>query len=180
MSKLNHKPPNGKRPDNRWSGNENLKPGMMANYVRHAMRNWDVEPVDASDINAVRQRIVDYFAACVEDDCKPSVAGVANALGLEYDSLVNWRIGRRRTPEHQRVALTVTNIMREIHETMMQEGTINPIIGIFLSKVHFGYVEKQEITVTARPDPLGEGTPPELLQEKYAESVEVDYTVRGE
>lgn len=181
MSKLQPgKARTGGRPNDRWDGNSKLRPGDHARYIRHAMRNFEIEPIDLGNINAVRERLLWYFDNCARDDVKPSVAGICNALCISHSTFGRWIHGERRTEEHQNLMQNVVDVMREIHETMMQEGTINPIIGIFLSKVHFGYVEKQEVTVIPGPDPLGERVPAELLRDKYAESVEIDYTVRPE
>lgn len=35
-------------------------------------------------------------------------------------------------------------------ETYMIEGKMNPIVGIFLGKNHFGYTDKKELTVEPR------------------------------
>ena len=168
------------RPDMKWDGNENIKPGDRARYLQHALRNWDLERVNLGDINAVRERVRWYFDNCIADDVKPSVAGLCNALKISQHTFVQWLNGDYRGVAHQEMAQNVIDIMREIHETMMQEGTINPVVGIFLSKVHFGYIEKQELTVTPGPDLLGERVPLAQLRDKYAESVEVDYKVREE
>lgn len=180
MGRQAKKPRPGKRPDSRWDGNDKLKPGDHARYVSHAMRNFDVKPVNTGNVDEVRERIMWYFNNCATDDVKPSVSGVCNALGISSRTFAYWADGGRRGKEHQQLAQQVWRVMEEIHETMMQEGTLNPIVGIFLSKVHFGYVEKQEIAVTTAPDPLGEPIPAELLRDKYAESVQIDYQVRPE
>ena len=49
--------------------------------------------------------------------------------------------------------------------------------GIFLGKNHFGYTDKQEVTLTPGK-PLGEDVTPEQLEEKYADVI-VDEVVEG-
>ena len=61
-------------------------------------------------------------------------------------------------------------MLEEIWEMEMVEGKINPIVGIFLGKNHFGYADKQEFELSPK-DPLGDRTDTKALEERYIESV---------
>ena len=58
-------------------------------------------------------------------------------------------------------------------EDYMQNGKINPVAGIFLSKNAFGYVDKQEIEVAAKQDAESS---PEELDMKYRDAIPATYT----
>lgn len=54
----------------------------------------------------------------------------------------------------------------------MQNGKINPVAGIFLMKNNFEYEDRQQITM-APVNPLGAETPPEELQQKYIDVIDI-------
>ena len=64
-------------------------------------------------------------------------------------------------------------ILEEMWEDWMVDGKINPVVGIFLGKNHFGYADKQDIIVTPN-NPLGEARDPEEVRQRYLDSVVVD------
>lgn len=59
-------------------------------------------------------------------------------------------------------------------EDYMQNGKVNPVTGIFLSKNHFGYQDKQEITVSANQD---QAESPEQIEQKIRDAIPADFAV---
>ena len=76
-----------KRSDLENFGEERVKPGDNARFLRNALVGYSLPPIDISDPTQVEQRIEDYFLHCVEKDRKPSVVGMANWLGIDRTTL---------------------------------------------------------------------------------------------
>ena len=146
-------------------------PGDNTKYINHSLRLAELPKVSMAVTEQVRDRIMEYFRICAEDDMKPSVAGLA--LALDIDRRYLWEIRtehKGKNPEVADLLKKAVNILDLQMVDYMQNGKINPISGIFLMKNSFGYVDKQEVTVTAQ-SPLGEPTDTKALEEKYGESV---------
>lgn len=153
--------PRKKRTDMSWDGNNKLKPGDRGSFVKHALASWDLPKIDTSDPVQVEERIHWYFQHCVDDDLKPTVMGMCNALGISRDLFYHWGIGENRRETHQDAIKKARSILEEVWETYMVEGKINPIVGIFLGKNHFGYVDKKELAV----EPKMSVTEPERMED---------------
>lgn len=154
------------------------EPGDNARYIRHNMMLYELEPISFQSAAEVKERTVAYFSICEQNDMKPSVAGYALALGISRQELWNIVSGRRVKPDGVVDALKRTyNVLNAQMEDYMQNGKVNPVTGIFLSKNHFGYQDKQEIEVAAKQD--AESSPEQLAQ-KYADAIPVDYHENGD
>jgi len=103
---------------------------------------------------------------------KPTVTGLANALGVRRQTLLKWANGERRAENSDRGVLIkrAYEALAELWEDYMLNGKVNPVSGIFLGKNHFGYTDKQEVTL--RPGQMEEAPPtPAELEEKYADII---------
>lgn len=158
-----------KRPDSgaNVSSSENRK------YIMHDLAMWDWVRPDMTNPKAVDDRIKEYLKLCVEDDMKPSVAGLALAFGISRKTLWKWINGI----ESNFVASECRDALKKIYlllnsqmENYMQNGNINPVAGIFLMKNNMGYEDKQEMVVSPT-QPLGDQVSPEQLQQKYLDDV---------
>lgn len=147
-------------------GDVDVQPGDNARYLRHAMGMWDLPLLDIADAEAVEERIKWYFGYCIQDDMKPTVSGLAMALGVNRKTLNNWNRGETRGVSHLPVVKKAMAALEILWEDYMQNGKINPVSGIFLGKNHFGYTDKQEIIVEPK-NPLGEADDPEAIKQKY-------------
>ena len=151
MSNKLTKPKNPvERKDLRWDGNETLMPGDRGYFLRAALSTWDLPPIDISDPEQVETRILWYFQHCVETDLKPTVMGLCNSIGISRDTFYNWEVGNYRKDTHTDIVKKAKNILEELWEVYMVEGKINPIVGIFLGKNHFGYADKREMVIEPR------------------------------
>lgn len=151
-----------------------LEPGDSKKFINNSMRIFNLPKIDISNAEQVKSRVQEYFDICGEDDVKPSVAGLALALGIDRRRLWEIREGvRSKNPE---VSDTLKSAMQLLDLQMtdyMQNGKINPVSGIFLMKNNFGYADKQEVVVTPN-NPLGDGQDEKQLEEKYQDSVIID------
>ena len=102
---------------------------------------------------------------------KPSVAGLALALGV--DRVYLWEIRSGKKGQNQEVANTLKKAVQILDLQMndyMQNGKINPVSGIFLMKNNFGYTDKQEVVITPQ-SPLGDQKDTKAIEEKYRDSI---------
>ena len=151
-----------------------MEPGDNAKYLEIGMRIAGLPKVDMSNEHQVAQRIDEYFKICAEYDHKPSIEGMA--LALDVDRRYLWEIREGRKGKNPEVADTLKRAVKLLQlylSDCMQNGKINPVSGIFLLKNNFGYQDKQEVIVTPN-NPLGDGTDPKQIEDKYTASAVVD------
>ena len=129
----------------------NLQKGDSARYLRHVLENRNVRPIDISDPKQVEERIQWYFNRWIEDDIQPAVTGLANALGVHRDTINAWKNGIYREETHTDLIKKAYEVMMELWEINLRDGKVNPVAGIYLGKVLFGFVDEQNITLQAKP-----------------------------
>lgn len=142
--------------------------GDNSRYLRHAKAAWDLKPIDISDPKQVEDRLKWYFDHCADDDMKPTVNGMCNALGIHRDTLCDWKNGDNRAATHQPIIQRAYRLLEEMWEMYMMNGKINPVSGIFLGKSMFGYQDKQEIVVTPK-NIMDDYQDRKVIEAKYAE-----------
>jgi len=134
-----------------------VEKGESSKYLSIGLRIMNLPTIDIRDYDAVQQRLGEYFAIYNEADTKPTVAGMANALGIDRQRL--WSIthdapwnGRGELPNIPKSVSDLIKkayrILEEMMENYMQNGAINPVMGIFMAKNHFGYKDQTEYVVT--------------------------------
>lgn len=149
------KKPNGWRPAKSEGANRKALEIALAGYRQPR--------VDTKDTQAIAERIDQYLQFCMEHDTAPGVAGCANWLGIGVRTLEDWYTGRRGSPEHQRAAASFYGVIQDVWQIDMHEGNVNPVAGIFVSKVFYGYKDTQEIVI--RQDDKQELSNAELIAE---------------
>ena len=128
--------------------NIHVDPGDNSRFVRYAMAAWDLPPIDISDPQQVRDRIIMYFQHCADNDRKPQLTGMANWLGVSRDTLNSWKRGEYRKDTHSDIVQKAVSALEEMWADYMMNGKVNPASGIFISKNWFGYADTQNIVVT--------------------------------
>ena len=139
--------------DGKWLQTE---PGDNTRIVMTNMKFFDMPKVDLQDPEAVRVRLGEYFQIYGEADLKPTVAGMAMALGVDRRRLWEIKTGADvgGTTKQSLPSETLDFIKKayEILETSMENyanaGKINPVMAIFMMKNHFGYQDKTEYVLT--------------------------------
>jgi hypothetical protein len=131
-------------------GQELVEAGDNTKFLSHALTIMRWPLIDITDPEEVRQRISDYFQLCVNDDMKPSVKGLENALRVNRSTIWEWKQGNFRAGTHQAIICEAYDVMEALWQDYMQNGKINPVSGIFLAKNLFGgqYTDKQEFVLT--------------------------------
>lgn len=150
------------------SKNYSIEPTENNKFLRHALGNLGLPPIDISDPKQVEERIFWYFNKCADDDVRPTVAGMQNSLGINHDTLWMWKTGGNRKSTHQQVILKAYSLLDELWEHYMMNGKINPVSGIYLGKVMFGHNEEQHIKVTATSQ-NDYSMDAQMLEQKYAQ-----------
>lgn len=132
------------------------EPGDNAKYIGVSLQLFNLPAIDLKNPEQVQERLSEYFKIHVEADLKPTVAGMAMALGIDRRRLWEIKAGvpmGGHTP-HELPTLTVDSIkkaydfLETLWENYMHNGKINPVSGIFLGKNNFGYQDKTEYVVT--------------------------------
>jgi hypothetical protein len=152
----------------------NLKPGDNNRFAQKNLELFRLPKVDLMDNEAVLSRIYEYFAIMAKYDSKPTVTGLAMALGIDRRRL--WEI---KTQNFGNVTGKYTQLPEEVVETIrktydyleimwedyMLNGKINPVSGIFLGKNNFGYQDKTEYVLT--PNSQKEEFDAESIRKRY-------------
>jgi hypothetical protein len=120
------------------------------------MQLFELPSIDLRDSEQVAERLAEYFRIHMEADLKPTVAGMAMALGIDRRRLWEIRAGVPTSNRWVEDLPTSTkdsikrayDFMENMWECYMLNGKINPVSGIFLGKNNFGYQDKTEYVVT--------------------------------
>ena len=157
---------------------EHVKKGDNTRYLRMARAAADLDPIDISNPKQVAERIDMYFDFCQENDRKPSMLGIANWLGIDRTTLNSWKRGEYRTATHSPIVEKAVMVLEELWTDYMQNGLVNPVSGIFLGKVMFGYKDVQDYIITPN-NPLGDSGDAATLADKYQGALPGDFVDKG-
>ena len=133
-----------------------LEEGDNNKFTSMGLWLMNLPKIDVHDPEAVQQRLNDYFGYMASQDAKPTVAGMAMALGMDRRRLWEIKTGAQTTNRWiEDLPNEVTDsikkaysLMEYLWENYMVNGKINPVTGIFLGKNNFGYQDKQEMVLT--------------------------------
>lgn len=135
----------------------NLEPGDNSKFLGISMQLMKLPKIDIRDEQQVEERLEEYFQIQYDNDCKPTVVGMAMALGISRQSLWAIRTGNPMGGRGNESTLppSVTDLIKKAYflmenlwEQYMLNGKINPVTGIFLGKNNFGYQDKTEYVLT--------------------------------
>lgn len=135
-------------------------------YIESSLEMWELPPIETDDAAQVEDRIKWYFRHCGEKELKPSVAGLAVALGVDRQTLYKWARGERHKDKaHGYTIKRAVDIILYNLEIYSQDGKMNPAIAIFLLKNHGGYTDVQQLTVEAKQQEFEERKMSDVLEE---------------
>lgn len=156
------KKPKQKRPKKSEQMSVHTEPGDNAKYIGVSMQLFKMPDIDLNDVEQVNNRLEEFFEIHYKADLKPTVVGMAMALGISRQTLWAIRAGQPTggTGYVSKVPTQVTdsikkayNFMENLWENYMQNGKINPVSGIFLGKNNYGYRDKTEYVLTPKVNP---------------------------
>ena len=148
------------------------EPGENARFIRFALASWNLPPIDISDPEQVKERIVLYFQHCADNDRKPQIVGMCNWLGISRDTLNTWKNGEYRSGTHSDLIKKAYAMIEEMWADYMQNGKINPASGIFLAKNWFGYKDVADVVVT--PNNPMQDLDAETARKRLVDAIPVD------
>ena len=139
------------------AGDLGQEPGDNTRIVQTSMKFFDMPRVDLHDPEAVRLRLGEYFRIYGEADLKPTVAGMAMALGIHRRTL--WAIANDQPtgsdgykasipPESAHLVKKAYEMLEMSMEAYANAGKINPVMAIFMLKNHWNYQDKTEYVLT--------------------------------
>ena len=154
----------------------NLESGDNAKFVNVQAALFNMPDIDFENVDEVQQRLNEFFALYVENDMKPTVAGMAIALGMNRRTL--WAVANDaatgsdgyKSALPREVTLCIKKayaLMENLWESYMNSGKLNPVTGIFFGKNNYGYQDKTEHVLTPNTRPEDEYSADEI-RERYA------------
>ena len=135
----------------------NLEPGDNTKFLTVNMALFNMDKIDMTDVDAVQNRLNDFFILYGQNDMKPTVAGMAMALGwsrqqlwaVAHDAPLGGRGNFSTLPQSTTDAIKKAYFLLEnLWESYMNSGKVNPVSGIFLGKNNYGYQDKTEYVLT--------------------------------
>ena len=158
-----------------------VNPGDNSRYIQNNLEIMNLPSIDLNDPDQVRDRCNEYFQIRYRQDMKPTVAGLAMALGINRrtlwalvnNQLVGGTYRMELDPRSLDWVKKAYAFMELQWEDYMQNGKINPVSGIFLGKNNYGYRDQQEVVVTPNTGAASD-TPSEEIEKKYLDSVVTD------
>lgn len=134
-----------------------LEPGDNTKYLTLNIELFNLEKIDLHDEEVVARRLEEYFQIYAKYDTKPTVAGMAMALGMNRRTLIaivndyaTGGAGYKTALPHE-VALVIKkaySLLEVLWENYSSNGKINPVMAIFLAKNNYGYQDKTEYVLT--------------------------------
>lgn len=136
------------------------------NYTLHNLDLLTFAPIDCKVEygEVVEARCYDYIEQCMKNQMKPTLAGLALAIGCTRQTLLDYINGNTPIPKENREILQRYNsLLNSLMEDYMMNGKVNPVTGLFISKNNFGYKDTQEFVVNNNNQE--ESTPETLIEE---------------
>lgn len=132
---------------------------------------------DKHDVDALNKRLDEYLSLCDEYGMKVGNIACYTALGIPKQTMWRWERGEdgaRNDSALRDFAKRVKNLCGLYRETLMQDGKINPVTGIFWQKNYDGLRDQQEYVVAAQ-NPLGDNPSRKQIEDRFtADFTEVD------
>lgn len=161
----------------------NVEPGDNSKLIMVNVELMNMPDIDLKKVDEVAHRLNEYFALYARNDMKPTVAGMAIALGMDRRTL--WAITHNaptggagyKTALPPEVADTIKKayfLLENMWESYMNSGKINPVSGIFLGKNNFGYQDKTEYVVTPNTQRDSDYDPEDIRRRYLPDGATID------
>ena len=158
----------------------NVEDGDNTKYLMANVELMNMPDIDIKNPEEVWKRVNDYFELYARYDMKPTVAGLAMALGIDRRRLWEIKTGNytSSTPklpsEAEDAIKKAYKLMENLWETYMNSGKINPVSGIFLGKNNFGYQDKTEYVLTPNQKQESDYDADEISKRYLTDSATID------
>lgn len=153
--------------------------GEISQILSNCLEVYEWPRIDLEDTAAIDQRCGQYFQHCVQVGERPSVEGLAVAVGVSVRTLLDWESQKTRTDEHSRIIKKAKDCIQYFLAQIALGNKIYPNVWIFYGKNWFGMSDKQDIQISTK-QPLGERVSSEEIAERLRLAkdipVDADYT----
>lgn len=118
-----------------------------ANALSHLQKISAIKKPDLKEPSQIIYACDTYFSICKQDNQKPTMSGLAMALGTNRRTLLKWYNGESRVYNRE-IIQQYFDLLETFDELQLKEGKINPIGALFIMKNNYGYTDKTEIKVS--------------------------------
>ena len=156
-----------------------LEQGDNTKYMTVSMQIFNLPSIDLHKPEQVQERLAKYFTIHSEADLKPTVAGMAMALGIDRRRLWEIKVGvpdrNQGLPDETRDLIKKAyDFLETLWENYMHNGKINPVSGIFLAKNNFGYQDKVEHVLTPNMNNSSDYSADDIRQRYLSDSPTIE------
>ena len=129
-----------------------------------------IQPPELTDPDCIErwEKFTSYLRMCAEKDMK--VGNLAAYMAIGIDKTIAWKWENEQLSKDRRNLIkSIRQVCAVYREQLMQDGKVNPVVGIFWQKNYDGMRDQTETVITANA-PLGEevtGRDAERLAETY-------------
>ena len=116
--------------------------GEMRRMVQLMDELRTLPKIDYKDPIAVEERVQLYFQWCITNDFRPTVEGLALAIGTNRMTLWKWQ---QEGGSRGKIIEGAKQLLSALLEEWSVTGKINPTTAIFLQKNHFGFADQYEL-----------------------------------
>ena len=115
--------------------------------LTHLQSISNIKKPDLREPKQIIQACDTYFSLCKQDNQKPTMSGLAMALGTDRRTLLKWYNGESRVYNRE-IIQQYFNLLETFDELMLKDGKINPVGGLFIMKNNYGYTDKTELKIS--------------------------------
>lgn len=141
-----------------------VAPGELAEITRQCLTTgmlW--EEIDTKDPEQLKQRAIDYFNYCIDNDSKPGNLGLYATWGLDK-STISHILAREPSSPRAIVIKKSIAILASVREKLAADGKLNPVTAIFWQKNYDGLKDQQEVILEPKKQIEADRSPEEVQQ----------------
>ena len=158
--------------------NEELQKEWNKTIFTHIRHVKEIAKPNISDSEGVKKTCEAYFDICESERVRPTVSGLALALGVNRAILMKWLNGEISIQTAD-VIMEYFSLIEIFDETALKDNKTNAVAGLFNMKNNYGYKDEVEHRIVEDKKPTNKE-----IEEKYAgrqqiidaQPVEIDYT----
>lgn len=129
-----------------------------------------IQPPELTDPDCIErwEKFTAYLRMCAEKDMKVGNLAAYMAIGIDKTTAWKWE-NEQLSKDRRNLIKSIRQVCAVYREQLMQDGKVNPVVGIFWQKNYDGMRDQTETVITANA-PLGEevtGRDAERLAETY-------------
>ena len=132
--------------------------------------------IDSNNPDMLNERIEYYFKYCLDKAIRPTLTGLAAALGVRRETLWKWE---HKGGARGKTISRVKGVFEALAEEWLTAGKVNPAAGIFVLKNHFGWRDNLEIT-TGRNDTVEPLPSIEDITKKLPKNIPIEENTDGD